>query len=77
MARYEGEFRNGKQHGRGKVKWQDASGNRYEGEFRNGKRHGRGTYTYASGNRYEGEWKDGKEHGRGTLHIRKWRPLRG
>ena len=61
---YQGEYRDGKKHGRGTYTW--PSGDRYEGEYRDGKHHGRGTYTWPSGDRYEGEYRDGKQHGRGT-----------
>ena len=49
---YEGEFRDGKIHGRGNFFY--ANGNRYEGEWHDGKKHGRGTYTWTEGDRYEG-----------------------
>ncbi len=39
----EGEWRDGKQHGRGISTWAD--GHRYEGEFRDGMEHGRGIVT--------------------------------
>ena len=64
---YEGEFRDGKEHGRGTKTY--SNGSRYEGDWRNGKKHGYGTETWASGSRYEGEFRDGKEHGRGTINY--------
>ena len=64
---YEGEFRDGKEHGRGTKTYSNES--RYEGDWRNGKKHGYGTETWASGGRYEGEFRDGKEHGRGTINY--------
>ena len=63
-ARYEGDVRNGKEHGRGTMTWND--GRRYEGQWRNGKEHGRGTKTWTNGDRYEGDFLDGKPAGRGT-----------
>eukprot|EP00911_Craspedida_sp_UC1_P002268 UC1_evm1s1721 len=60
---YEGEWKNGKKHGRCKETWSD--GTVYEGEWKDDKRHGRGKYTFASGNVYEGEFKDNNMHGRG------------
>ena len=54
---YEGEYRDGKEHGRGTFTWGD--GGRYEGEWRDGKPNGRGTATFPNGNRYEGQWHDG------------------
>ena len=64
-SRYEGEFRDGKRHGKGINIW--ASGARYEGDWRDEKRHGKGTYVWASGDRYEGDWLDGKRQGKGTF----------
>ena len=64
-ARYHGQTRDSKPHGRGTLTWK--KGSRYEGEFRNGKRHGRGVYTSFLGYRYEGEWRNDKKNGRGTL----------
>ena len=55
--RYEGEFRDSKQNGRGVNTW--ANGDRYEGEIRDGKAHGPGIRTDASGQTYNGIWRDG------------------
>ena len=57
-SRYEGEFRDGKTHGKGTYIW--ASGARYEGDWRDGKKHGKGTYVFANGTRVVGDWRDGK-----------------
>ena len=48
---YEGEYRNGKCHGRGKTIY--ANGDVYEGEFKDGKRNGRGKMICGSGDVYE------------------------
>ena len=45
---YEGEFRDGKIHGRGNILY--ANGNRYEGEFRNGEMISLETFDFANGN---------------------------
>ena len=64
-ARYRGEIRNGRRHGRGVYTWAD--GDRYEGDFVDGKRTGRGVYTWAAnGHRYEGDFVDGETTGRGV-----------
>ena len=63
--RYEGEWKDGLQHGRGTFHF--AAGEKYEGDWRNGKPNGRGVKTYADGRRYDGEWKDNAKHGRGRL----------
>ncbi|HJQ56860.1 MAG TPA: hypothetical protein VJ890_08130, partial [Vineibacter sp.] len=61
--RYEGEYRDDNQHGRGVYTWAD--GDRYDGEWQNGEQHGRGVYASADGDRYDGEWQNGEQHGRG------------
>ncbi len=60
---YEGEVRNGKPNGLGKVTY--ASGDIYMGGFSYGKRYGYGIYIESDGSVYEGEWKDNKSHGFG------------
>ncbi len=60
---YEGEWKDDKRNGRGKLTW--ANGDVYEGDFKNDKRNGRGKETYDNGDFYEGEFKNGKVHGRG------------
>lgn len=65
--RYEGEYRDGKQSGRGVYTWPD--GDRYEGEWRDDKASGRGVETSANGDRYDGEWRDGKPNGIGQAVI--------
>lgn len=64
-SRYDGEFRNGIYHGRGK--WSGSDGSRYDGEFRDGKRNGTGTYVWDSGHKYTGEYANDKRNGNGTL----------
>ena len=60
----DGEYKNGKLHGRGVHTF--ASGDHYDGEWKDDKRHGRGVHTYTNGDRYDGDWKDDKKHGRGV-----------
>jgi hypothetical protein len=62
---YEGEYKDGKRHGKGKLTYSSAEV--YEGEWKDGKYHGKGKLTYAGGDMYEGEWKDDKKHGKGTF----------
>lgn len=63
--KYEGEWKNGKLDGHGKVTY--PNGRIYEGEWKNGKPdgHGKATYPDPCGGIYDGEWKDGKREGRG------------
>lgn len=66
---YTGNFKNGKRHGKGKMKWVSGAknGEEYEGEWFNDNPDGYGVYTYADGSKYEGTFKDGKRHGKGTM----------
>ncbi|HWA37134.1 MAG TPA: hypothetical protein VG873_04655 [Burkholderiales bacterium] len=63
---YEGEFSEGRRHGRGALSISD--GTRYVGEFRYGKRHGQGSTTNPDGLRHEGAWVEGEIHGYGRSH---------
>ena len=64
-AVYEGEFRDGKRSGTGRLIFPD--GAVYEGEFADDHMNGRGTLVYANGDRYEGTFLDDREHGKGEL----------
>jgi len=64
-SRYEGEFKEGKYHGKGQHTL--GSGSTYVGEFENGKYHGRGTAKLMSGSTYVGEFRDGKMNGQITF----------
>jgi hypothetical protein len=50
-ARYEGEWENGRKHGKGTYYY--ANGNKYNGVWVNDKRTGHGVYIYTNGDRYE------------------------
>jgi hypothetical protein len=63
---YEGEWRDSKMHGQGKITFPPPDGGVYEGEFRDNHRHGKGKRTFAGGGWYEGEWCNDKRHGQGT-----------
>ena len=68
---YEGEWKEGLQHGQGVYSLRSAAGdiNVYEGEWEEGKKHGRGKYTIVKRNavleQYDGEWKENRRHGKG------------
>ena len=71
FVKYEGQVRDGKPHGRGKMTYRD--GGFYSGEWQDGERHGTGTQTYSSGSErgsYEGMWKDDKEDGHGVIVLK-------
>lgn len=60
---YEGEFRNGKACGSGKITKKKTN---YEGEWNHLGPNGTGKFTANDGSCYDGKWKDGKRHGSGT-----------
>ncbi|XP_063292794.1 MORN repeat-containing protein 1 [Pelobates fuscus] len=67
--RYEGEWKNGKKHGRGKFLLKD--GSYYEGEFVDGEMTGNGLqYWASSGNTYSGEFQNGEIHGYGVMQYK-------
>ncbi|CAF3973027.1 unnamed protein product, partial [Rotaria sp. Silwood2] len=63
--RYEGELKEGKRQGKGKMDF--ANGGKYTGDWVDGIITGQGVYIWANGDRYEGQWKDGKNNGKGTF----------
>lgn len=67
--RYEGEWRGGKTHGRGKLLFKD--GSYYEGEFVDGEIMGEGCRHWASsGNTYSGQFVFGEPQGRGVMKYK-------
>ncbi|XP_069804771.1 MORN repeat-containing protein 1 isoform X2 [Dendropsophus ebraccatus] len=67
--RYEGEWKDGKKHGHGKLLFRD--GSYYEGEFIHGEITGNGQrYWAALGNTYSGEFQDGELHGHGVMKYK-------
>jgi len=72
-AKYEGEWKDNKKHGKGVfisshyLNCENNPGLKYEGEFFDDKFDGFGKVVYSNGDKYEGEWKNNKQHGRGTL----------
>ena len=67
-ARYEGEFKAGRKHGKGVKTW--PNGDRYQGDFVEDRKEGFGTYTWGrgawAGERYEGDYVADRRHGFGT-----------
>ncbi|RHY28521.1 hypothetical protein DYB32_005907 [Aphanomyces invadans] len=76
ITTYEGEWMDGKQHGVGRMVYDEFNGIEYDGEWKAGVRDGHGTMKYGSGNVYEGEWMDDKQHGYG-VHVWKASEKRG
>ena len=67
--RYEGDWKNNKKHGIGKMKYINVG--EYQGYWENGHRHGEGIFTYANGDVYSGWWRFGNKHGTGTYSFSK------
>ena len=61
---YEGEFKNDKLSGKGKIIFKK-EGHVYEGEFENNEINGFGTFKWKNGDSYTGQMMNGKMHGRG------------
>ncbi|CAF4216308.1 unnamed protein product, partial [Adineta steineri] len=65
--RYEGEMKDGIEHGKGHMEY--TNGDKYTGIYVEGNITGQGVYIFANGNRYEGQWKDNKKHGKGQMDF--------
>jgi hypothetical protein len=68
-ARYKGEFKAGRKHGKGVKSW--PSGDRYEGEFVEDRKEGTGSYTWGprsawAGEKYTGRFVDDLRNGDGV-----------
>ena len=64
VERYEGEFKQGQYHGKGRYIFED--GETYEGNWKMGKKHGRGVISYPrNGVRFEGLFENDLKHGKG------------
>lgn len=70
---YRGEFKNGKMHGWGVLKWRD--GDIYVGEFENDKYNGYGIMILGNGRKFIGEWKDNYYYN-GTLYSNRYAKIR-
>jgi len=68
-TRYEGEFKNNKKHGNGKI--QMSNGTTYQGEWDNDAMSGRGKIVFTNSfyHVYEGEFSNGQMHGNGLMHM--------
>ena len=64
---YEGNFKDGLRHGKGKVTW--TNGDLYMGNWKRGFRHGKGKYIWEEGESYDGEWKEGLQNGQGKSTL--------
>lgn len=75
IGKYEGGFKEGKKHGKGKFTGQD--GSVYEGEFENDERKGMGVLTFPDNQVYRGEFKKNKPNGDGIMQKLTGSLLRG
>jgi hypothetical protein len=64
---YEGEWLDGKMHGRGKLVLGDAG--MYEGDFRLNEITGTGLRQWPDGSTYSGEFLEGERHGQVLRHL--------
>ncbi len=64
--KYEGEWENGKRHGKGTLTYPD--GSKYDGEWKDNRMHGYGVKAYIDARlyKYSGEWENGIKNGEGT-----------
>ena len=56
-TRYEGQFKMGQHHGKGRLKY-EATGDCYNGDWVKGNIEGEGTFTFSNGDMYAGEFTD-------------------
>lgn len=66
-GRYYGPLLDGRQHGRGRIEWDN--GAIYEGEFQHGLFAGRGRRQWPEGTRFEGEFANGTPSGQGRVET--------
>ena len=57
-GKYEGNWKDDKQHGKGKETWNNGD-ETYEGDFIEGKKNGKGKFTWIDKSYYEGDFVDG------------------
>ena len=69
IIRYEGDWLEDKQHGKGVEIWPD--GARYEGEYIDGKKQGIGSFKWADNSSFNGEFVNNNIHGKGKTLIMK------
>ena len=73
---YQGQFKDGKKNGKGKITWRDNS--YYEGDFVNNYYEGYGVYIMVNKRKgYLGQWKEGKMHGYGVFFWGDGRSYKG
>src|SRR6266852_3028718 len=65
-GKYDGECKNGKAEGTGKVVGDDS----YEGTFKAGLPDGKGKYTWKNGDSYDGQWTKGLKNCDGVMRYK-------
>ncbi len=68
--RYEGEWKEGKFHGKGKYFY--SNGATFSGTYLQGKKHGEGIFVDAKGKDFEGVWENGKRIEKTNTVLKKW-----
>ena len=69
IAKYSGNFKDGKKDGKGTMKY--PNDDEYVGEWKDNNMHGTGTYIYKNGDVYSGSWVDNKKSGQGMYQFSK------
>merc|ERR1719262_1137253 len=67
VTRYEGQWKQGKRDGHGKLTYQPNGEAYYDGNWQDGRKHGEGKQVWPSKNVYEGQWEMGKMSGEGKM----------
>lgn len=65
---YDGEYKDGKRHGRGKMVFKD--GSKYDGDWKADNFEGQGEFTWPSGAVYNGSFKNGQREGEGSYKYK-------
>ena len=73
---YEGEFKNDKLSGKGRIIFKN-EGHVYEGEFDNNEINGYGTFKWKNGDSYTGQMMNGKMHGNGVYRYNNGKVFEG
>jgi len=66
-VRFEGEWKDNKKHGVGRIWW--SNGDRYLGDWKNDCKDGHGFMIWENGDQYEGSWKNDLREGSNAIYL--------